>query len=725
MSDRPARLHPDDLPYRSILERLPVVVYVDSWTGPIPQTIFISPTVETLLGYPPALYLEPDRQWFRTVHPDDLETMVEQLTAATEAGKMYELEYRFVRPDGEEIWVRDRATPYRDPETGDRGWIGTIEDINARVIAEDARDTSAMRYATLLENLPAVVYEMDPDDDRRTRYVNRNIVDLPGYSMDEWLDQPDLWTEVLHPDDRERELAAHDVASETGEPWLREYRLIGSDGQLVWVRDQAVLLRDADGVPTRWQGVMVDITNEKEAQIALAAAHEDLEFRVRARTAQLQEANELMGIEIADRRRAEAERAQAQDHLGYLVHNLPAVIYLWQAHENADGSWLTYVGDHIAQMLGYTPDEWNDGGWRTRIHPHDLAMVEAAAEHTLRTGEAFRLQYRYLARDGRVVWVVDHATLRSRDEHGEPLLFEGVMIDITDMKDAERKAQIAEDRFQTLVENGPVAMYAYSIQAWDPVEIQLDYVSEQIADLVDVSHAASADTPLRWLQTVHPDDKADAVKIIETMWQTGEPVRAEYRVIAADGSISWVADRANCVERDRDGRPLRFVGVLADVTSTRVELEDVERQLAPLRDYGYSGPAVTWTEIFDPVTRASRFTYMSPNAARILGYQPEELTMEANHFPRILHPDDADRVLATIEGTDGRWDDSFRLIKRDGSIGYFEGHSRRATPAGEIPERWYGVTVEVTHLYAEEPPFAEPTSDDTAPDGDEPAQALS
>ena len=111
---------------------------------------------------------------------------------------------------------------------------------------------------------------------------------------------------------------------------------------------------------------------------------------MRARTAALEEANELMGIEIAERRRAEEERLRAESHLGYLVHNLPAVVYLWQTHENPDGTWSTFVGDHIAPMLGYTPEEWNDGGWRHRVHPHDIEMVDEAARRSIETGAPFR-----------------------------------------------------------------------------------------------------------------------------------------------------------------------------------------------------------------------------------------------------------------------------------------------------------------------------------------------
>jgi PAS domain S-box-containing protein len=209
---------PFRLPFRSIVENLPVVVYVDAWDSPLPQTLYISPTVQEMLGHPPELYLEPGAGWLETVHPDDVRAMRAELAACSAADTPYEMHYRFLHPDGRDVWVRDRAIPYRDPETGERRWMGALEDVTARVEAEQANAMSTIQFETLLENLPAVVYETDPDDDRRTRYMNRKIEHLLGYTMEEWLDQPDMWIEVLHPDDRERELAAHDLASTTGDP---------------------------------------------------------------------------------------------------------------------------------------------------------------------------------------------------------------------------------------------------------------------------------------------------------------------------------------------------------------------------------------------------------------------------------------------------------------------------------------------------------------------------
>jgi adenylate cyclase len=694
---------PDDaldppVPYRRLVEHLPVVVYIAADEQPITRTLYISPNVEQMLGYDATAFLGFGSEWASILHPDDVERIRTRHAASFGAGRAFEMEYRFIHPDGRVIWVRDHAVPFVDPSTGTLVWQGVLEDVSDRVAAEQRGEVSEIRYETLLQNLPAVVYEMVPDDDRRTRYVNRKIEELLGYTKEEWLEQPDMWMEVLHPDDREVELAAHDLHSENGDPWQREYRLIDASGAIVWVRDQATLVRDADGNPLQWQGVMVDITVEKDAQRALERANDELEFRVRARTAQLEQANEAMGLEIAERVRAEQERDRASGHLGQILENVPAVVYLWQLREREDGQWFSYVGDQIAAMLGFSAEEWNDSGWRGRVHPHDRERVERAASRSIDRGEPFQMEYRYLARDGRVVWVLDRAALVQRNDAGEPLLFEGVMVDVTAQREAESAAATATDQRRELVEHGPAILYGYSVVREDPPTAITDYISPQFAELLGVPASALADDPRRWFDMIHPDDRAAAIERSQRAWATGASWDNEYRILHASGEIVWVWDRGHCVRRTEEGRPHRFVGSVIDITERRLETDRIARRLEMLEAVQQEVPAVLWTVVADPATKSSRYTYISPGSLGLTGYSPEELLAEPYHFGRLLHPEDADRVAAldTESERTGSWDATYRIIHRDGTIRWVRSVGRRS-PAPE-PEgvAWHGIAVDVT-----------------------------
>ena len=130
-------------------------------------------------------------------------------------------------------------------------------------------------YRSLVERVPAIVY-IDPvgPDPTSPTYVSPFVEPLLGYSPEVATGDPDWWAQALHPDDRERVLAEWTKSDETGEPYAGEYRLIAADGRTVWIRDEAVLLRDDEGTPIHWQGVMLDITVAKQANDDLSRALE-------------------------------------------------------------------------------------------------------------------------------------------------------------------------------------------------------------------------------------------------------------------------------------------------------------------------------------------------------------------------------------------------------------------------------------------------------------------
>jgi diguanylate cyclase (GGDEF)-like protein/PAS domain S-box-containing protein len=122
------------------------------------------------------------------------------------------------------------------------------------------------RYRTLIEQLPLVVYVDALDKISSNIFTSRQIEPLLGYSVEEWATEADLFTRLLHPDDRERVLAAHEHTHTTHEPLSLEYRLIARDGRVVWLRDEGVVVLDEHGQPLHLQGYLLDITREREAE---------------------------------------------------------------------------------------------------------------------------------------------------------------------------------------------------------------------------------------------------------------------------------------------------------------------------------------------------------------------------------------------------------------------------------------------------------------------------
>ena len=168
----------------------------------------------------------------------------------------------------------------------------------AAAVEGEAREIER-RYRTLVEQLPLVVYVDALDEGSSNIFTSGGIEPLLGYSVEEWRDDPDLFIRTLHPDDRDRVLAAHARTHRTHEPLSLEYRLIARDEAVVWVRDDGVVVLGDNGEPLYLQGYLLDITPERELQEQLrlqalfdpltglanrAFFHEQLEHAVSIRT---------------------------------------------------------------------------------------------------------------------------------------------------------------------------------------------------------------------------------------------------------------------------------------------------------------------------------------------------------------------------------------------------------------------------------------------------------
>jgi len=134
------------------------------------------------------------------------------------------------------------------------------------------------KFRSIVEHVPAVTYIDDVNERASTIFVSPQVEKLLGFTPEEWIDDPDLWPKLLHPDDRARAMAENARHNETGEPFSLEYRLFTKDGRIVWVFDRASIVRDEQGAARYSHGVMMDISERKHAEdeLAFLAYHDKL-----------------------------------------------------------------------------------------------------------------------------------------------------------------------------------------------------------------------------------------------------------------------------------------------------------------------------------------------------------------------------------------------------------------------------------------------------------------
>ena len=280
-----------------------------------------------------------------------------------------------------------------------------------------------------------------------------------------------------------------------------------------------------------------------------------------------------------------------------------------------------------------------EAAWEQLIHPDDRAQALCLVEKAFETGEPTEGQWRVTWPDGSVHWLAGRWQVL-KDESGKPLRMTGVNIDITERKAAEAELVQHREHLEELVQDrtGQLAAANVSLQEQrEELAAQAEALrqSEQRLSLAQqVAHVGTFDLDLRtgvnvwtpeleamyglppegfgktrlaWEQLVHPEDRAEAMRLVEQSLDTGEPTEGQWRVVWPDGSIHWLAGRWQ-VFKDESGKPYRMTGVNIDVTE-RKQVEEAlrESQVALQRSHDELGQHMeARTADLDAMTRLQK-----------------------------------------------------------------------------------------------------------------------
>ncbi len=650
--------------FRALVEQIPAVVYIeDPVTG---RNVYISPQAVVMFGYPPQEWMDHQDLWRERLHPEDRDWVI--ASNDTDTGDRWDVEYRTIHRDGHVVWIHNASVLIRDEDGEPLFWQGVAFDITERKLAEGRLREAEARYRTLVEQLPAVVYRDAVDDQSTALYVSPKYEQVFGYPAEARLNDPGFWIRHLHPADRERVLEESRRTNETGDPFIIDYRFIAKDGRLVWVRDEAALVYDAEGTPLYWQGVLLDVTERKAAEEALSRRDEVLQAVGFA-------AERFLG---------------ARDP----VMTLPVVL---ERLGTAAGASRAYV---------FANEVLNDGALGTSIVGEWLAAgvtsIDEPSNHRMRYGRHLARWEATLGAGRPVVGVVrdfpepERGALQSEgarsvavvpvfdgDEWWGFLGFDDCLTErmwpaaeVEALKAAadalgaaigraraEHQRAEAEERYRSLVETISAVTYI------DLLDDQLTtlYVSPQIESLFGYTVEDWIEDVDIWLRNVHPDDVEPAMEAIRRHNRDGVPLDIEYRLRAGDGTWRWVRDQATIV-RDASGAAAFSEGLMADITAlkeTEEQLREAEQRYRAIVEHV---PAAIYV---DEPDGGMRTLYVSPQIEQIMGCSPERYIADPELWLNLM-PDEHQRAemrdtyLAAIRGR-RTWTGEYLVRHPDGT----------------------------------------------------------
>jgi PAS domain S-box-containing protein len=306
--------------------------------------------------------------------------------------------------------------------------------------AEKALDLSEDRFRRLVEQIPAVTYVQEPidsDTPKAITYMSPQYEAMLGYPPEKEILDEEHWLRVLHPDDRERVLAEELRTDETGEPYRIEYRQIASDGRVVWVHDEATLVRDEEGNALYWLGVQYDITEQKRTEEELRQSEE--RFKVLSQEV-------VEGIILSENGRIIDANRSVTEMFGYRLEEL--------------------IGKDAIEL---TPPEYREMV-RQRISDEDTRHYESRGLKKDGTIFPVEIRPRHLPYSGRRIRVTS-------------------VIDLTERKHREEALRQSEALYRTVVEQAEENIFLVDVKskrvldANDALLRSLGYTDDELKEM--------------------------------------------------------------------------------------------------------------------------------------------------------------------------------------------------------------------------------------------------
>lgn len=361
---------------------------------------YLSPNVAEY-GYSPEDWTSGSISVKKLINPKDYKRVVKEYIQATRAGEnSFDSEFRIQTKDGTERWVYQFMVIIRDDSGKVASYLGYYLDITERKLAEQA----LLEERNLFIGGPVVVFKAKMNIIKPADYVSSNITQF-GYSVEDWLDGRVGLKDIIHPDDFK--VVLRKIVTETARgksAFDIEFRAVKPDGEIRWVYQFVVIARDENGKPHNYYGYVLDITENKHAQLAVRESEE--KYRNLVET--------------------------AQDSILILEPKTEKIIYANPVAE---------------EMYGYSIAELQNMSLKDLTE--DVETGEREINEILRDGSSKNFESIHRCKNGDLIFVLLSGSVIQYA--GKMSLF-AIIRDITDRKKAEEELRLAHNALENRVE---------------------------------------------------------------------------------------------------------------------------------------------------------------------------------------------------------------------------------------------------------------------------------
>ena len=477
-------------------------------------------------------------------------------------------------------------------------------DITERKRAEQALRESEERFRIATETTNDVVYEWDL---QHTVQWFGNIDELLGYSPGKFPRTMDAWTDSIHPEDRERVMAAVQAKLDGRAPYAIEYRVRRQDGVNRWWSARGDIVKTLDGNPIKWIGTVTDITERKRAEEELRDSEEKLR---------------IIFESIGD---------------GIIVTNLEGIII--QTNEAAAklGGW-----SDKSKLIGMSGFDF--------VAEKEQSKLVTDMIRALKEQKNINVEYSVKAKNGREYQSEVNITLL-RDASGSPKGIVSVIRDITERKRMEQELRDSEEMSRGMLESAATAVCIVK-------DGEFQYVSPMFAEMTGYM----VDELIGTVSTsyIHENDRDRVMReaVANLKGETTAP--HEYRLLRKDGSFIWILEKIASIQYKGERAA---IGSLLDITRLkRVEeaLRDSEEKLRLI--FASIPDGVTMTDLNGMIIEEN------DAGIRLSGFTSKDQVIGLNGFDFIASSDRS-RALADLPKifeTGVRGPLEYRMVSNDG-----------------------------------------------------------